>query len=53
MQYRFVGGAVYKFVNSNVFSRSGMNLKAGGVILDYMSLLVFYFLDSIEGSFCS
>ena len=53
MQYRFVGDAVCKFDNSNVFSRSGMNLEAGGIILDYISLLAFYFLGSIEGSVCS
>ena len=36
MQYKFVGDARGKFVNSNVFSRSGMNLEAGGIILDYI-----------------
>ena len=53
MQYKFVGDAVCNFFNSNVFSRSGMNLEAGGIILDYISLLAFYFLGSIEGSVCS
>ena len=44
MQYKFLGGAVYKFVNSNVFSRSGMNLEAGGgIMLDYISFLDFYY----------
>ena len=52
MQYKFLGGAVCKFVNSNVVSRSGMNLESGGIILDYISLLAFYFLGSIEGSVC-
>ena len=36
MQYRFVGGVACKFVNSNVVRRSGMNLEAGGIILDYI-----------------
>ena len=53
MQYEFVGDPVCKFVNSNVFSRSGMNLEAGGIILVYISFLDFYFLGSIEGSVCS
>ena len=53
MQYKFVGGAVCKFVNSNVFSRSGMNLGAGGIILVNISFLDFYFLGSIAGSVCS
>ena len=43
MQYKFVGDAVCKFVNSNVFSRSGMNLEAGGIMLDYISFLDFYY----------
>ena len=50
MQYKFVGGAVCKFVNSNVLSRSGMNLEVGGYILDYISFLDFYSLVSIKGS---
>ena len=44
MQYKFLRDAVSKFVNSNVFSRSGMNLEAGGIImLDNISFLDFYF----------
>ena len=43
MQYKFLGGAVCKFVKSNVFSRSGMNLEVGGYIFDYISFLDFYF----------
>ena len=53
MQYKFVGDPVCKFVNSNVFSRSGMNFEAGGIILDYSSFLDFYFLGCTEGSVCS
>ena len=53
MQYKFVGDPVCKFVNSNVFSRSGMNLEAGGIILVNISFLAFYFVGSIEGSVCS
>ena len=42
MQYKFVGDAVCKFINSNVvFSKSGMNLEAGGIILVYISFLDF------------
>ena len=53
MQYEFVGDPVCKFVNSNVFSRSGMNLEAGGIILDYILFLDFYFVGCTEGSVCS
>ena len=53
MQYKFVGDPVCKFVNSNVFSWSGMNLVAGGIILVYISFLNFYFVGYTEGSVCS
>ena len=53
MQYKFVGDPVCKFVNSNVFSRSGMNLEAGGIILVNISFLDFYYVGCTEGSVCS